>query len=275
MWINNYSIRDADITIATSWVTSYWVNNLSNKKGKKVYFIQGFETWGNEKYNKIVLNSYRLPFDKRITVSTSLHDRILKETGSDSDVVCNGVEECFLNDLEKPRNGITVSMPYRKNRGDDIKNCELGIRVLLKIKEKYPEIKIAAFGFKKPDDWNNLIDFCENPTREELVEFYKNSNIFFVPSLYEGWGLPAMEAMAQKNAVLASYSGVIQEVGIDGENCVVLQNPEDETEAFRKIEKLVQHKFETEKIGNNAKKVVLQMSERASSERFEKILKAL
>ena len=80
VWISNRSIRNADVTIATSWITSYWVHNLNEIKGKKIYFIQDVETWGNDKYNQIVLKSYKLPFDERITVSTALHDRILKET---------------------------------------------------------------------------------------------------------------------------------------------------------------------------------------------------
>ena len=272
VWITSASVRDADITIATSWITSYWVHKLSRTKGKKVYFIQDFETWGSKKYNEIVLNSYRLPFDERITVSTALHDRVLKEVGSDSKVVCNGVEECFLKDLAKIRNSLTIVMPYREVRGDDVKNCALGIRVLLKVKKKYPEVRLAAYGFKKPDDWNDLIDFCENPTREELVEFYRKTNIFYVPSLYEGWGLPAMEAMAQKNTVLASCSGLIREVGIDGENCVILKNPADEEEAYRKISALIQDPNKTQTIGQNAREEISQLSENKSVKLFERIL---
>lgn len=272
IWICNRSVRKADVTIATSWITSYWVNNLSKEKGKKIYFIQGFETWGDKKYNEIVLNSYSLPFDARITVSTALHDRVLNETGSDSTIVCNGVEECFLKELEKPQGTIKIGMPYREVRGNDIKNCALGIRVLLKVKEKYPQVELGAFGFKKPDDWNDLIEFCENPTREQLSEFYRKTSIFYVPSLYEGWGLPAMEAMAQKNVVLAGNSGLIQEIGIDGDNCLILQNPMDEKEAYSKISALIQNPNRIQKIGENARSVVSQLSEKNSIKKFESVL---
>lgn len=275
VWINNGSVRDADITIATSWITSYWVKKLSSSKGKKVYFIQGFETWGDKKYNEIVLNSYLLPFDERITVSTALHDRLLHETGSESQVVCNGVEECFLETIATPKNTIVVGMPYREVRGDDVKNCALGIRVLLKIKKKYPQVNIIAYGFKKPADWNDIIDFYENPTREELVKFYSKTSIFYVPSLYEGWGLPAMEAMAQKNVVLAGYSGLIQEIGIDRVNCMILQNPADEEEAYKKLADLILDKNKVEVIGENARNTVCRMSDKISAKEFEKILRDL
>lgn len=272
IWINNKSIRDADVTIATSWITSYWVNELSELKGKKVYFIQGFETWGDKKYNDNVLKSYEFPFDERITVSTALHDRLLQKTGADSKIVCNGVEDCFLQETEKGKDTITIGMPYREMRGNDIKNCKLGIKVLLKIKEKYPTVKLAAFGFKKPNQWNEQIEFCENPTRKELVRFYSKTNIFYVPSLYEGWGLPSMEAMAQSNTVLASCSGIIQEIGVDGENTIILRNPLDEKEAFDKIAYLLQNMEETRKIGENARLAVSQMTESRSAHKFESIL---
>lgn len=274
VWITDNSIRDADVTIATSWITSYWVNGLKKDKGKKVYFIQGFETWGTDKINKIVMESYKLPFDKRITVSTALHDRLLSEAGADSEVVCNGVEKCFLKELKKKcNNKIVIGMPYRDVRGDDIKNCGLGLKVLLKIKRENPDIEIVSFGFVKPQDWNEEITFVENPSRDELVELYNKIDIFYVPSVYEGWGLPAMEAMAQSSCVLAANSGIIREIGIDGENCIILQNPRDEQEAIDKIEFLIQNPDLFIKIGKNAREEVLKMSTEASSRKFEKILK--
>lgn len=272
VWINDKSVRDSDVTIATSWITAYWVNKLTNNKGKKVYFIQDFETWGNKLYNKRVLESYKFPFDEFITVSTALHDRILNETGINSKIVCNGVEDCFLRKTNKSYRTVTIGMPYREMRGNDVKNCELGIRVLLKIKEKHPDVSVAAFGFKKPENWNKKIDFYENPTRSELVDFYNEINIFYVPSVYEGWGLPAMEAMAQENAVLASYSGLIQEVGVDRENCLILQKPKDEQEAFEKIEELIENKSKIEEIGKRARKTVSKMSEKISAQKLEQIL---
>lgn len=274
LWINNKSIRDADVTIATSWITSYWVNNLDNTKGKKVYFIQGFETWGDEKTNEIVKSSYNLPFDKRITVSTELHNRLIKECDSDSVVICNGVEEVFTKNLGKKNNNqLVIGFPYRETRGDDIKNCIFAIRVLNKLHDKHPDVKIVTYGFKKPDGWSETIEFLENPTRNELVNFYHNVNIFYVPSIYEGWGLPAMEAMAQSCCVLASNTGVIKEIGIDNKNCIIINNPKDEIEVFNKLERVCNDSILRKEIGDNAKKMVADMTQADSQKMFEETLK--
>ncbi|MBK9331144.1 MAG: hypothetical protein IPM96_01775 [Ignavibacteria bacterium] len=52
LWLfNNYTVRDADAVIATSWTTSYIVNKLNASKGKKFYLIQDYENWNsNELY---------------------------------------------------------------------------------------------------------------------------------------------------------------------------------------------------------------------------------
>lgn len=275
--ISNFTVRDADVTIATSWLTSYWVNRLSPQKGKKVYFIQDFETWGSPQLNIEVLKSYRLAFDEHISVSTALHDRLFNEVGCESKVVCNGVEECFLTPVEKkiPSESVTIGIPYRSSRGDDIKNCTLGISVLHQIKKKYPHIELIAFGFKKPSEWDEQIIFVENPSREVLVKLYAHINIFYVPSIYEGWGLPAMEAMAQKCCVIAGDSGVIKEIGRDRINCIILEDPRNKNEAINKLSELVCNPNLVSEIGEAARNSVSNMSTTKSAKRFEKILMSL
>lgn len=132
---------------------------------------------GNGKINQKVIESYRLPFDAKISVGTALHDRLIQEAGCESVVICNGVEECFLKSTEndKSKENITIGFPYREPK---VKNCDMGMRVLLKLKEKYPSIELLSFGFKKPQVWDERIRFVENPSREALVDLYGQMDIF-------------------------------------------------------------------------------------------------
>jgi glycosyltransferase involved in cell wall biosynthesis len=52
---------------------------------------------------------------------------------------------------------------------------------------------------------------------DELVRWYRRAQVLIAPSLYEGFGLPAAEAMACGTPVLASDGGALPEVVADGE----------------------------------------------------------
>ncbi len=50
---------------------------------------------------------------------------------------------------------------------------------------------------------------------EELSAYYKNAHIFICPSIYEGFGLPVLEAMGNDCMVIASNGGSIPEIAGD------------------------------------------------------------
>ena len=54
--------------------------------------------------------------------------------------------------------------------------------------------------------------FASGITTERLVEYYAESAIAVVPSLYEGFGLPAGEAMACGLPVVSTTGGALPEV---------------------------------------------------------------
>lgn len=56
---------------------------------------------------------------------------------------------------------------------------------------------------------------CERVTNDALVALYRGATIVAVPSLYEGFGLPALEAMACGAPVLAARAASLPEVGGD------------------------------------------------------------
>ena len=63
-----------------------------------------------------------------------------------------------------------------------------------------------------------------------LRVFYQSAAMFAFPSLYEGFGLPPLEAMANGTAVLASNTSSLPEVS---EDAALLTNPENVFEIAR------------------------------------------
>lgn len=211
----------------------------------------------------MVKKSYQLPFDLRVSVSTKLHDKLLKEDNSVSKIICNGIRRKYIKQSfnKLPRSKITIGFPYRDSRGKgkDIKNSNFALKAL----ENYIDIRnvnIKSYGFKKPRSWNNKISFLENPSRGQLFKWYDTIDLFYVPSLYEGWGLPAMEAMARGCVVLASNTGCIYEYGQDKINCYKLRNMRSISELYKSFDKLSGSYELRERIGSNAIKTVYKYS---------------
>jgi len=75
------------------------------------------------------------------------------------------------------------------------------------------------------------IDFVSGVSDERIVELYAEAELAVVPSLYEGFSLPAIEAMSTGICLVATDGGALPEVtGADGDT--VLQCPAGDAEAL-------------------------------------------
>jgi len=105
------------------------------------------------------------------------------------------------------------------------KNIPTLIKAFYKLKKAMNDVKLIKIGSY---EWKserikilNLIKhlnlekdvlFFENVSEEILPLFYNASDVFVFPSLYEGFGLPVLEAMACGCPVIASNKASIPEV---------------------------------------------------------------
>ena len=73
---------------------------------------------------------------------------------------------------------------------------------------------------------------------EELARLYGEAEVAIVPSLYEGFSLPAIEAMSCAVPVVATTGGALPEVvGTSGETGLLVEpnNPEALVEAIGRL----------------------------------------
>ncbi|MFC1756469.1 glycosyltransferase family 4 protein [Patescibacteria group bacterium] len=106
------------------------------------------------------------------------------------------------------------------------KNIPLLLKAYAKNKDKLSDTKLVIVGNKKAHNFDKRIDdvikaekiendvffpgYIEN---EDLPKVYQSADLFMLPSLYEGFGIPILEAMSSGVPVLASDIPSHREVG--------------------------------------------------------------
>ena len=108
------------------------------------------------------------------------------------------------------------------------KNIETVIKLMSKLPDNYILIRVGrnTSSLKLIHDLHleKRVIFKENIGEEELADIYRGSDMFVFPSLFEGFGLPVVEAMSSGVPVLGSNSGSLPEVI---ENSGIVSDPYD------------------------------------------------
>lgn len=227
-------VRDADITIATAWQTAYDVKNLPDRCGKKVYFIQGYEIFGGSKEQ--VDGSYRLGLCS-VTITQSLAVFLKDMMNVDSTVIYNGLDPTeFYSERKEVHMPPTIMMMYHES---EHKGTRQGMAIIDHLKSKYPDIQVNMFGSRKGKDVRSYVNFLENPPRDQLMKMYQSSDIYLFTSKIEAWGLPVMEAMANKCAVVGFNVGAMAEVSTPKNSVKIVENDYGKME--KAVENLIMH----------------------------------
>lgn len=87
----------------------------------------------------------------------------------------------------------------------------------------------------KKRDLENKIKYLGYVSNEEKFALMKSALAFVYPSLYEGFGLPILEAMSLNTPVITSRTSSLPEVSSDG---ALMIDPNDDNEIANALEKL-------------------------------------
>ncbi|GGU84918.1 glycosyl transferase family 1 [Streptomyces litmocidini] len=107
------------------------------------------------------------------------------------------------------------------------------IEALAKLRTENPDAHLVVVGKRAEDGpvaqaierygLDGAVEFVKGISDAELVDLYRSAQVACVPSLYEGFSLPAAEGMATGTPLVATTGGAIPEVaGPDGETCLAV-----------------------------------------------------
>ena len=141
------------------------------------------------------------------------------------EVIFNGIDiDTFKPDTNKKM--VENRIVTTASADIPLKGLRFLIDALPKVLEDFPKTHLIVIGKSTNEskiqkliedlDLNDRISFKSNLSQEEIVDIYHTSQIAVIPSLYEGFGFGAGEAMACGIPLISTDSGGLKDVIGDG-----------------------------------------------------------
>jgi glycosyltransferase involved in cell wall biosynthesis len=188
--------------------------------------------------------------------------------------VNEGIEEIFhkrcKDEVKKLCERYKIFPPYilYVGRITPLKNTERLIQAFFLIKEKKLTLVIAGRGtIKCKDEKVRVLNYIK---REDLPALYSGALFFVFPSLYEGFGLPPLEACACGCAVLASSTSALREVL---EDAAFYVEPESVESIAEGMKQMVEDEGLRDKLRKKGERRVKEFSWSRAAEQTLKVLR--
>jgi glycosyltransferase involved in cell wall biosynthesis len=205
--------------------------------------------------------------DRVITVSESAAEETrntFKVPRKKIRVVYNGIDTQMFRELngERKERGHLLVVANTQDRKKGVVYLLGALRLL----RKEMDVKLTIVDRGAPDNeytpalvdrfgLNGSVEFTGRLNLEELVEYYARAEVAVVPSLYEGFCLPAAEAMACGLPVVATTAGALPEVVDDGK-CGILVPPRDHHALAGALKRLLSDKALRQTMGKEGRERV-------------------
>jgi glycosyltransferase involved in cell wall biosynthesis len=172
-----------------------------------------------------------------ICISAQVRRQVLAGTPElqNTAVVYNGVDpEAFFPATSPAENGGVVSVGSLI----PIKGHDVTLRALAELRAEFPHLRGRIVGeggelgrlraLAQELGIGERVDFLGRQRRAQVAELLRGSQIFALPSRYEGLGVAYLEAMASGLAVIAYRGQGIQEVIRHGESGILIAEQTEE-----------------------------------------------
>jgi len=134
-------------------------------------------------------------------------------------VIYNGISDRFLNCEVVSRKGNYILYVGRISQTKNIRGLINAFELVIKKYKLNVNLYLTGYedklNFKINSSIKEKIKFVGNVSDDDLIVLYKNALLLVLPSFYEGFGLPTLEAMACGCPVVVSNVASLPEVCAD------------------------------------------------------------
>lgn len=213
-------VPDADVVLVSHWRDVPAVAALAATKGRKFYYVQGYETdFLHDPDERAAADAtYRLPLEH--VVPSSWLGRLMRDRfGRASLKIGYG--------LDFARFPLPASRAFREpprclmqHHDLETKGLADGLRAFAIARRELPDLTLSLFGARSNDvaTADRRLGFV---LPADVGRVYLDHDVFIWPSRREGYGLPPVEAMACRCAVLTTDNGGSEEFAVSGETALV------------------------------------------------------
>lgn len=186
----------------------------------------------------------------------------------------------IIDKVREPKEIITIGVVSRL---ESIKGMDMVIPAVEKVYVKHKNIMLLIVGdgslresmeSSVPPHLSPLTSFVGRQSQATLQSYYDQIDILLMPSRSEGFGLTAIEGMARGCVVVASNTGGLPEVVVDGK-VGLLHSPESVEDLADKISLLLEDSVLLENMKRNLSTHVSQFTFERYSQSFNRLYSSL
>src|SRR5665213_268698 len=263
----------ADATILTAWQTSANMGERFPDNGELFQIVYDYEFWMSDAGARSRIETSLKRPDVHLIATSTVVAKMLISIGRDPiATITAGLQEGeFALDAPIEGRGNVVVFPYRTELAKDMATALAAVAL---IQSEESGVSVECFGDDPVEPLPFGVVHHGHVSNAELRALYNRACVFLLTSRYEGWGLPAAEAMACGAAVISTKNGGIEDFLEDDENGLLVEVGNWEAVA-ESVLRLLRDAATRIRLAERGVQVASRMTVQNSCDELERILKSI
>jgi len=262
------AMPDCDINIVSNRLTVW--PTFRSKKGRPFYLMLGYDAFfeSDPEVKELINDFFKLPINFAAN-SIWLRDKIKEDHGITLPIINPGIDHkmFYPRKANRKSNKKQVLCFGKKDAWKGFCDAVEAMKIVFK---ERGDVEWVVYGAEPPAPQNSEAPyrFVKPANDEELAGLYSSSDVLFLPSWYESFPLPPIEAMACGTPVVTTRFGT-EDYAFDGKNCLVVP-PREPGKMAESILKLLEDRDLADKFRKNGLKTAEKFTWKNTVDALEK-----